>query len=233
ASGSIRVDAVPAEVTLAQGSDGSLAITNTTHGGKALDLSMWVLERGGVLFTIPRSTSILPGVTVRFAPTLLKMPIADSALLLYPDGMVAASTDPSIDPHTAGITYEQATVTSGARQVTRAPKIPAGFSAPSSTATTQPLATTSATSTPSASSFTASAHDAGGASGMSPLALASSGLAALVVLGIAGVQYARVGKRYEEESGQKYVENKGENDDPIARADALAKEFTIVSSDEL
>jgi len=102
------VEAVPAEVAVAQKDDGSLLVSNTTHTKKELNLGMWKLERGGGLFVIPRNTIVLPGMAVRFAPNVLKLPTGTSTLLLYPDNMVAAHTDDLVmsDAEAAGISYE-------------------------------------------------------------------------------------------------------------------------------
>lgn len=235
AEGSIKIEAVAAEVSVSQGSDGSIAVTNTTHANKKLDVGMWTLRRGDASFVIPRGTIILPGTAVRFAPSLLKLPQSESAQLLYPDGMVAASTDPMSDPKTSGISYEAAPQN----------KQPA-VSAPQARGTTAPAAagavdempsTSSPQSLSSSSSQSASASTAAGESGVSPFVLSVFGLSALTVIGAAGALYARPRNSLTDGDEEKDEDDdrgeEGGNGSPYAKADALAAKFTIQAVDEL
>ncbi len=235
AEGSIKVEAVAAEVSVSQGSDGSIAVANATHANKKLDISMWTLRRGDASFVIPRGTIILPGTAVRFAPSLLKLPQSESAELLYPDGMIAASTDPMSDPKTSGISYEPAvhSAQSGVDiQPVRSLRTPAQVRA----SDPQP-STSSPQSFSSSSSQSASASAAAGESGVSPLALSVFGLSALTIIGAAGALYARprnsLADGDEEEDQDDDMGEGGRNSSPYAQADALASKFTIQVVDEL
>ena len=141
-SARIIVDVVPAEVAVAQKDDGSVAVSNLTHSRKELDLGMWKLESGGSVFVIPRGTIALPGMAVRFAPSALKLPVATSTLLLYPDGMVAAHTGELDIAKATGITYEPIAPVPAASSVQKVPSSPVSeaMSSENSQSTVGPVA---------------------------------------------------------------------------------------------
>lgn len=68
----------------------SRGITLVNRGTRTLDLSFWRLSAGGREFKIPQDTQILAGHPVPFSSKVTGLPFADSTLLLYPDGEVAA-----------------------------------------------------------------------------------------------------------------------------------------------
>lgn len=69
----------------------SRGITLANNDSRALDLSLWRLSMGGQEFKIPEDTQILAGRTVLFPSQVIKLPIADSASLLYPSGEIATT----------------------------------------------------------------------------------------------------------------------------------------------
>lgn len=68
----------------------SRGIILANDDSRTLDLSFWKLSMGGQEFKIPERTQILAGHTILFPSRVIELPIADSALLLYPSGEVAA-----------------------------------------------------------------------------------------------------------------------------------------------
>lgn len=168
-SGKITVTAVPAEVSLAEDSDGSLTISNVTHSKRDMDISFWILARGGKIFTIPKGTILLAGQAVRFSPDLLKLSEGEP-VLEYPSGEIAAQINHSVGTQ-SGMTYiKDAQVTAAPVSIVHAP------SQSNIQGTSSPLV--------------AAAAD----SGVSiPIQYPLAGLGALLLLGIAGTMYARHG----------------------------------------
>ncbi len=78
-----------ASVRIASLSDHGIALINSSS--RTLDLSYWRLSMGGQEFKIPDDTHILAGRTVLFPVSIIELPLADSATLLYPNGEVAAT----------------------------------------------------------------------------------------------------------------------------------------------
>lgn len=231
ATGRVIVDVVPAEVLLSQDSDASLIVSNITHAKKELDLSMWRLERGGNSFTIPRGTIVLAGMAVRFAPSILKLPNANGALLLYPDGMVATQTDNLNNPNVTGISYVPALKSSSSKS-----------SAPSSA-----VGDFSQNEKAQATDVTENANigpvvEAVNINGISTKSLSVAGAASVTLLGVAGVLYKR--RRTDDDAPvedntnimdfnkddnecESFDEEKLGKDKTIRDADALALEFTM------
>ncbi|MDP2665461.1 MAG: helix-hairpin-helix domain-containing protein [bacterium] len=69
----------------------SRGITLINNDSRTLDLSLWRLSMGGQEFKIPENTQILAGRTILFPSQVIELPTAQSALLLYPSGEVAAA----------------------------------------------------------------------------------------------------------------------------------------------
>lgn len=81
-------------------------ISLTNNSSRTLDLSLWRLSAGGKEFKIPAGTQILAGRTTLFPSQVIQLPIADSAVLLYPSGEVAA-TYPAMQPFVPAASYEK------------------------------------------------------------------------------------------------------------------------------
>lgn len=67
----------------------SRGITLANTDSRTLDLSLWKLSMGGQEFKIPMDTQILAGRTILFPVQVIELPLASSAILLYPSGEVA------------------------------------------------------------------------------------------------------------------------------------------------
>lgn len=68
----------------------SRGITLMNKSSRTLDLSLWRLSVGGKEFKIPTDTHILAGHSILFPSQVIELPITGSAMLLYPNGEVAA-----------------------------------------------------------------------------------------------------------------------------------------------
>lgn len=94
ATGRFIVEAHPARLTLRAETDGSIALLN--REGREVDVSGWVIRRGGTSFIIPRTTIVLPNEGVRFALQTTKLlELTQVPELLYPNGTRA---DPREEP---------------------------------------------------------------------------------------------------------------------------------------
>jgi len=206
----ITIESVPAEVELTELADGSLVVSNVTHAGKELDIGLWVLARGGNVFTIPKGTIILPNKAVRFASSLLNLPQGD-AVLLYPSGLAAARAVRAGGAHVAGIEY-----LSAIRPVNEGLSVSPRSSAPASSAAGASIESEDP-ALPAGRSQVAAVAAATDAS--FPMSLPILGFVALVVLGAAGALFAR--------RGYSPLEENDSPDSSHADPDDHAKEFSI------
>lgn len=105
--GGARVESIvtvkDASVKIASASARGISLAN--NSSRELDLSLWRLSAGGKEFKIPAGTQILAGRTTLFPSQVIQLPIADSAVLLYPSGEVAA-TYPAMQPSAPAVSYE-------------------------------------------------------------------------------------------------------------------------------
>ncbi|MFA5942666.1 MAG: helix-hairpin-helix domain-containing protein [Candidatus Paceibacterota bacterium] len=85
----IIVTVEDASIKIISVSSRGIALAN--NDSRTLDLSFWKLSMSGQEFKIPERTQILAGHTVLFPSRVIELPLADSALLLYPSGEVAAT----------------------------------------------------------------------------------------------------------------------------------------------
>ncbi|QQG37907.1 MAG: lamin tail domain-containing protein [Candidatus Kaiserbacteria bacterium] len=81
------VSAQPAHISFSALPDGGVSIENDS--GKDLDLSYWIIRSFGQSFTLPESTVVLAGETLRIPQKTLKFWSGSSALLQYPNGTTA------------------------------------------------------------------------------------------------------------------------------------------------
>ncbi len=233
AMGRATVEVVPAEVSIAQNSDNSIIISNITHAKKELDLSLWRIDRGGSVFTIPRGTIVLAGAAVRFSSDVIKLPGDKDAKLLYPNGIVAAKTDDvDVKNNSSEISHASATSTSNnaAASVTEKRKavvIASAVQAKSQDKNENIFGTTSVAYVGSAVPVR----------GVSTTALSVAGVASVTLIGVAGALYRRP-RRVEleadeennpniDESGYELVDNVSNKDELLKNADRLACEFTL------
>lgn len=84
------VEVARTEAILRVETDGSLSVLHT--GAHDLDLSLWQVERAGILFRFPQNTIVLPGEGVRLPPSTTGIPLEGEARLLYPNGEEAATS---------------------------------------------------------------------------------------------------------------------------------------------
>lgn len=68
---------------------GAIALTNTS--GTEIDLSRWRLRAGGFAYELPDNTFVLPHETIAFPDAVTRLP-AGPAMIMYPSGMMAASS---------------------------------------------------------------------------------------------------------------------------------------------
>lgn len=66
-------------------------ITLENNSSRAVDLSLWWLSMGGKEFQIPADTHVLANNTLLFSSRVIELPVAEAALLLYPNKDVAAA----------------------------------------------------------------------------------------------------------------------------------------------
>lgn len=66
-----------------------MTLANTST--RTVDLSLWRLSMGGKEFQIPADTQILAGRTILFSSRVIELPLAETAMLLYPNREVAAA----------------------------------------------------------------------------------------------------------------------------------------------
>ena len=116
ASARVNIEVVPASVaisTIGTGEDSFVEVENTSDFD--LDLSGWKLRSGGVVFTIPEHTIILPHTKIRFAQEYTKFVLNKNSRveLFYPNGKRAAeypapntlqNTSPQNIPHPVSTT---------------------------------------------------------------------------------------------------------------------------------
>ena len=76
--------------------DGEIVLSN--NDTRELDLSFWMVRVGGVTFQLPKNTYLLKGADLTLARSLTKLPLSSSAFLLYPNGMLAATTESNTAP---------------------------------------------------------------------------------------------------------------------------------------
>ncbi|MBU6388638.1 helix-hairpin-helix domain-containing protein [Patescibacteria group bacterium] len=82
----------PAQVRLLPVSGDGITVANDSN--ERLDLSGWRLVSDTGMFRIPDGTTLLPEASVLFPFIITDLPIALDAVLLYPDGIVAAHSAP-------------------------------------------------------------------------------------------------------------------------------------------
>lgn len=173
-SGAARmtVEVLPAAVSMREEGDGSVTVINGSK--RELDIGFWGISDGASTFVIPKGTIVLAGGGVRFSPAILKLQAGAALRLLYPNGEPATSATPS--PQHSGITYlsapaarPRASAASGAAAQREAPP------APSAAVSNDTLAAAAAAA-PADGAFAASI----------------AGLLALILIGVAGVRYARL-----------------------------------------
>lgn len=175
ASERLAVTAAPARVRLTQENDGSLTVFNDSDSD--LNVGYWMLSRGGASFVMPEGTIIAARGAVRFAPVILKLP-AGMAGLQYQNGDVAAWE--KSNPHAEGITYFSTAQSA-------APPVAQPRTAKASAAS---ITSDRVTESPAPQTLAAAVAEAPGPS--VPLWGSVLALAALIVLGISAVLYARL-----------------------------------------
>ncbi|MSU74688.1 lamin tail domain-containing protein [Candidatus Kaiserbacteria bacterium] len=103
-----------ANITIASISVRGISLINKST--RTLDLSLWRLSMGGKEFKIPEDTQILAGRTILFPVQVTQLPLANSAVLLYPSGEVAttypaevaiAPTNAPTQPLSVPISYKE------------------------------------------------------------------------------------------------------------------------------
>ncbi|PIT90956.1 hypothetical protein COU17_03320 [Candidatus Kaiserbacteria bacterium CG10_big_fil_rev_8_21_14_0_10_49_17] len=95
ASDRMLVHAREARIEIAV-ADGEIVLSNTDT--RELDLSFWMVRAGGATFQLPKNTYLLKGAQLTLARSLTKLPLSSAAFLLYPNGMLAATTESSTAP---------------------------------------------------------------------------------------------------------------------------------------
>lgn len=78
------VEAEHADVRLNVETDGAVSLLQLGEGD--LDISLWQVERSGVVFRFPARTIVLEGEGIRLHPQTSGLPTAGPARLLYPNG---------------------------------------------------------------------------------------------------------------------------------------------------
>lgn len=73
-------------------------ITVTNEEAERLDLSGWRLSADTGFFRIPDGTTLLPNASVLFPSAVTNLPVALRATLSFPNGVLAASFAPAVQP---------------------------------------------------------------------------------------------------------------------------------------
>ncbi len=85
----LRLSIIAADLSIdavVPGSDGKIEIVNKTK--QELDLSLWRVQSGSSFFAIPENTKIVPQGKLPLAAGVLGFPVAETASLFYPNGVL-------------------------------------------------------------------------------------------------------------------------------------------------
>lgn len=97
ATGRVLVEALPAHLLVRAETDGSIALLN--REAREVEVSGWILRRGGSSFIIPQGTIVLGGEGVRFSPqTTRLLDLLHDPELLYPNGAPAQFVESPAPP---------------------------------------------------------------------------------------------------------------------------------------
>ena len=83
----LSVDAAAGQAIFAAEGDGSLTIYNKSD--QEINVGLWTIMQGPVVFTIPENTFVLAGEGVRFSSNVTKINGTLDANLFYPNGVLA------------------------------------------------------------------------------------------------------------------------------------------------
>ncbi|MDP6659896.1 MAG: lamin tail domain-containing protein [Candidatus Pacebacteria bacterium] len=87
ASDKIVVSALPAQLKVARGEDGSVILGNRED--REIDLSWWYIKSGDKTFQLPEMTYILGSSEIRFSSSVTELSEIAELSLLYPNGSIA------------------------------------------------------------------------------------------------------------------------------------------------
>ena len=94
ARGELVVMVAPARVRLLPASSEGVTVANDSS--ERLDLSGWRVLSGAGSFRIPSGTTLLPESSALFPFSIMNLPVTSDAALVYPDGVIAAHSAPTV-----------------------------------------------------------------------------------------------------------------------------------------
>lgn len=130
----VLIEALPATLALSVETGGTIRVFNKEK--RDLDVSLWLLVRGGGTFLIPKDTVILGGKSVAFSPQSTKLPSSGETTLQYPNGINAIAAQEAV-PQTGALQAAAAVVSAAIFSKPKQETVAAAYVAPVSPQDTQ------------------------------------------------------------------------------------------------
>lgn len=94
------VEASPARIGVLAEPDGSVVLSNQSP--YELNIGLWSITSGSNTFLIPQDTILVGDMSIRFAPSVMRMNVGNDATLRYPNNTVAAAAVPQQQTQATG-----------------------------------------------------------------------------------------------------------------------------------